>query len=315
MRMIAALFALAFAALLPSAGAVAQEYSGTRTIATESWVEEWDPTTQRWVRVADEPAELLGAAPATTVITTTIVNSVMVERTQTTTEAASSARYAQPLSPPRPAQAIAQYGPFRVLDKRRAAVVGSTDRFSPQFFDAMLDAHPELEVLELVEAPGTRHDIANLAVGRRIRAAGLATHVPEGGSVRSGAVELFLAGTTRTMADSAEFAVHSWRDDYGRQPGDFAEDHPANRLYLDYYVEMGMSEARARDFYAMTNSVPHAGALWLGAEQMRPWAWPEPNPPRVAEPSIDYADLEHAYASLGDIALLDASLDSGPALP
>jgi hypothetical protein len=123
----------------------------------------------------------------------------------------------------------------------------------------------------MIEAPGTRHDIANLQLGRMIRAAGLSTHVPNGGSVRSGAVELFLAGATRTMDDGALFAVHSWLDTYGREPGDFPEDHPANRLYLDYYVEMGMSETQARAFYAMTNSVSHVDALWLGASDMRGW--------------------------------------------
>lgn len=34
---------------------------------------------------------------------------------------------------------------------------------------------------------------------------------------------------------------------------------------------MGMSEAKARAFYAMTNSVPHSRALWFGPEQMGRW--------------------------------------------
>ena len=87
----------------------------------------------------------------------------------------------------------------------------------------------------MVEAPGTDNDIANLAVGRRIRAAGLATYVPRGGSVRSGAVELFLAGVERQIDDGAEFAVHSWLDNHGREANDFAADDPAHRLWSKVY--------------------------------------------------------------------------------
>jgi hypothetical protein len=138
----------------------------------------------------------------------------------------------------------------------------------------MLAAFPGLQVIEFADAPGTSNDIANLKLGRAIRAAGLATHVPEGGSARSGAVELFLAGTQRTVAPGALFAVHSWRDELGREPDDFAPDSPENRLYLDYYAEMGMTAEEAHDFYAMTNSVPHAGALWLEGKDMAQWIAP-----------------------------------------
>lgn len=276
-----ALFALLFGALaLPGIGA-AQDYPTTRTISTERWVEEWDPASQRWVRIDAAPGDALakaqGKAQAASVTTTHMVNGVVISETQTTIPVEGHERFALPLAKPQFGQSLAQYGPFRVLDHKRAAIVDSTDQTSPSWFDAMLRDYPGLEVLEMIEAPGTRHDLANLEVGRRIRAAGLRTYVPNGGSVRSGAVELFLAGTERVMEDSAQFAVHSWLDNYGREPRDFPEDHPANRLYLDYYVEMGMSEAQARGFYSMTNSVPHADALWLGADEMRPWVR-EPRP-------------------------------------
>ncbi len=166
---------------------------------------------------------------------------------------------------------VAQYGPFRVLDDRRVALVGETDATTPGYFRAMMRDFPDLEQLDMVECPGTRDDRANLQVGRMIRAAGLVTHVPAVGSVRSGAVELFLAGVERDIAQGAEFAVHSWMDAYGREADDFAMHAQENRQYLDYYREMGMSAEQARSFYAFTNSVPHARALWLDAGDMRRW--------------------------------------------
>ena len=71
----------------------------------------------------------------------------------------------------------------------RVALVGETDAATPGYFRAMMRDFPGIEQLDMVECPGTRDDRANLQVGRMIRAAGLVTHVPAVGSVRSGAVE------------------------------------------------------------------------------------------------------------------------------
>lgn len=166
---------------------------------------------------------------------------------------------------------IAAYGPFRVLDQTRAALVGVTDARSPAAFAAMMSAFPQIAHLEMVECPGTEDDRANLRLGRMIRAAGIATWVPMGGSVRSGGVELFLAGVQRHADAKAEFAVHAWIDVDGREAGDYAASAPENAKYLAYYRQMGLSEAEARAFYAMTNSVPHDGARWLDGTEMARW--------------------------------------------
>lgn len=181
---------------------------------------------------------------------------------------------------------LAEYGPFRVLDERRAALVDATDAASPGWFAAMLREYPALATLEMIECPGTADDRANMRVGRMIRAAGLETHVPRGGSVRSGAVELFLAGKARRIDEGAEFAVHSWKDEYGREADDFAAESPENRAYLDYYVEMGMERANAGAFYDLTNSAANGEALWLTGQEMRRWLGES-----APAPSIAYLDL------------------------
>lgn len=175
------------------------------------------------------------------------------------------------MMPPALPRGIAAYGPFRVLDATRAALVDVTDSRSPAQFAAMLKAHPGIEVLEMLECPGTEDDRANLALGRLIHGRGIATHVPAGGSVRSGGVELFLAGSQRRIDDGAEFAVHAWEDEDGREATDFPADAPQNRAYLDYYRDMGMTPQQASAFYAMTNSVSFEQAKWLTAADMRVW--------------------------------------------
>jgi hypothetical protein len=167
---------------------------------------------------------------------------------------------------------IARFGPFAVLDAGRAALVDETDTGSPAAFQSMLRSFPGIRVLEMIDCPGTVDDTANLALGRMIRAHGLETAVPPGGSVRSGAVELFLAGSARHAAPDAEFAVHSWRDDDGNEPQDFAAADPVNAAYIGYYREMGLSPRQAAAFYALTNSVANNEVLVLHTSDIAPYA-------------------------------------------
>ncbi|MEA3263113.1 MAG: alpha/beta hydrolase [Pseudomonadota bacterium] len=185
-------------------------------------------------------------------------------------EPAGSERFVGPLQVQAP-RGIAAFGPFRVLDATRAALVDVTDSASPAQFAAMVKAYPGISLIEMIECPGTEDDRANLRLGRMIRARGMATVVPAGGSVRSGGVELFLAGARRIADPAAEFAVHSWADEDGREARDYPADAPENRAYLDYYREMGMAPAQAQAFYAMTNSVPFSDAKWLSGAEMARW--------------------------------------------
>jgi hypothetical protein len=168
-------------------------------------------------------------------------------------------------SPPpmRQHSSFASFGPFTVVDATRAELNGSIESETPAQFRAMLRAFPGIRQIDMVDCPGTGDDEANLSLARMVRKAGIATYVPSGGSVRSGGVELFLAGAKRSAAPEAEFAVHSWLDEDGMEPDDFAENDPVNREYVDYYREMGMAPDKAKAFYALTNSVPHDDALYL----------------------------------------------------
>ena len=229
----------------------------------------------------------LAAVPASA---GTVVHEVVVEEW---TEAPAS-RFVSPALARAERSALAAYGPFRVLDESTAALVGVTDEDSPAYFRQMLRDHPGLATLTFIECPGTYDDRANLALGRMIRAAGFAAWVPEGGSVRSGAVELVLAGTSLRIDDGAEFAVHAWLDEDGYEARDYAADSPENRKYLAYYREMGMSADRAATFYAMTNSVPFEDARWLSGSEMRGWIGGEEDSAPQAAPRLAYLDLEPA---------------------
>jgi len=211
------------------------------------------------------------AAVATPAAAHRVVYETVIETAEGLEEDAAGGERFVTAPPAKVPNGIASFGPFRVLDANRAALVDETDTESPDQFAAMLRAYPAIATLELIEVPGTEDDRANLKLGRMIRAQGIATHVPDGGSVRSGGVELFIAGVRHTAAPSAEFAVHSWADEDGREARDYPADAPENRAYLNYYSEMGMDGAQASAFYAMTNAVPFAQARWMTAADMGRW--------------------------------------------
>lgn len=162
-----------------------------------------------------------------------------------------------------PSQAIASYGPFHIVAPDRAELFGEIGSDAPQQFAALLRAFPGVKQLVMVDCPGTDDDEANFRVAHLLRQAGIETYVPDGGSVRSGGVELFLAGVKRHAAPDAEFAVHSWIDSDGMEAKDFAANDPVHQSYLRFYHEVGMSPEKARAFYDMTNATPNGGAHYL----------------------------------------------------
>lgn len=224
------------------------------------------------------------------------------------TSAHTAGRYVSPQQEAAESDAIAAFGAFRVLDANTVALVDITTHRSPANFAAVLEAYPSIDTLEFIEAPGTHDDRANLRLGRMIRAHGIATRAPEGGSVRSGAVELFLAGVSREIDPASEFAVHGWLDDRGMGAEDYPLSAPEHRRYLNYYAEMGMAEEEAAAFYAMTNSVPFEDALWLTGSEMRGWM----DAGSQAELAGEAGSSEKAEAEIADLRL--AYLDLDPVL-
>jgi hypothetical protein len=158
--------------------------------------------------------------------------------------------------PPPVSAALQRFGPFAVINATTAELNGETDSDTPALFRRMLAAYPGIKRITMIECAGTVDDEANLDVARMIRHAGIDTHVPANGSVRSGGVELFMAGVRRTHDHGAEFGVHSWEDEEGHQAKDVPANDPVNREYVAYYQSVGLPADTARAFYAFTNATP-----------------------------------------------------------
>jgi hypothetical protein len=165
-------------------------------------------------------------------------------------------------------QSLGSYGPFRVVDGQTIVMDGAVDSATPRQFKTLLAAHPGVKMLKMVDCPGSEDDDANLLLARMVHKAGIATHVPSNGSIRSGAIELFLAGKERTSAPGAQFGVHSWQDDTGREARDYAEDDAVHTPYLSFYREVGFTPERAKAFYAFTNAASFSSIHYMTPDEL-----------------------------------------------
>ncbi|SIN59937.1 hypothetical protein SAMN02745824_0475 [Parasphingorhabdus marina DSM 22363] len=164
--------------------------------------------------------------------------------------------------------ALDQFGPFEVISPYLVHMRGTVDSDSPGQFAAMMRQYPGIRQIEMIDCSGSIDEDANLRLARQIRQAGINTHVPAHGSVRSGAVELFLSGIRHTADPGAEFVVHSWIDEDGVEASEYPANDPVHAEYLDYYAEMGVPRDKARAFYDLTNSVPFAEQLKLTSSDL-----------------------------------------------
>ena len=207
----------------------------------------------------------------TTVTTVTTVTETVIyedDATQGYTVAGSHSRLL-PYDFSSPEAGVQEYGPFRMISSDTAEMIGEVDSATPALFRQMLGAHPGIRTLQLTDVAGTVDDDANLRLARMIRAEGIGTYVPAGGSVRSGGVELFAAGAWRRADPGAEFVVHSWIDEDGYEANDFPMSDPVHQGYIQYYRDMGLSADNARAFYALTNSVAHDDQRRVTLDELR----------------------------------------------
>lgn len=183
-------------------------------------------------------------------------------------QASASVRSDHPTPAVTPAGRLARFGPFVVIDPSRAVLEGVTDRRSPAAFLDMLRHYPLLRELEMRDCPGTVDDAANLRLGRMIRQYRIATRVPEKGSVRSGAIELFLAGAERHAAGTARFVIHAWSAQGEVAGAGSSLSATMRETYTNYYRAMGMAAGGADEFYRRTMAVPARSGLSLTPDEL-----------------------------------------------
>lgn len=128
----------------------------------------------------------------------------------------------------------------------------------------LLSAHPDLTKIVLTNAPGSDDDDANLKAALLVHEAGVSTEVLANSEIASGAVDFFLAGKQRIVADGARLGVHSWGG--GDTPAaELPKDDEEHQKYLDYYRQIGIDEG----FYWFTLEAASADDIhWMTADEI-----------------------------------------------
>jgi len=155
------------------------------------------------------------------------------------------------------------FGIFSLQDETTAIMSGDINSKTPKHWDNFIKANAKINRIIMKICPGSADDEANLEVARAVRSQDVSIHLPADAEIASGAVDFFLAGTTRTREAGSKIGVHSWSD--GRKDAtDFPVGHENHLPYIDYYKEMGFTQEDADAFYYFTiNAAPAADIHWM----------------------------------------------------
>ena len=159
---------------------------------------------------------------------------------------------------------LTKYGIFHVEDNGTTVTMnGTIGGRTEKHWDNLVKDHPNVDRLVMGNCPGSKNDDANLRVSKKIYYQGMHIHLNSDSEIASGAVDMFLAGTARTIDSGARVGVHSWGG-IGKNGNELPEDDPERDKYINYYVSVGMAEQDARDFYFFTlNAAPANDMHWM----------------------------------------------------
>jgi len=155
------------------------------------------------------------------------------------------------------------------IEGEEAFMYGVIDHTTPGVVQALVDEHPEVTRIVMVDVPGSDDDPANLKASRLVREHGLETVVPSNGVIASGGVDFFTAGKTRVVEPCGKLGVHSWDED-GPDGGiilgnEVPRDHEIHAMFLEFYREMGIPG----DFYWFTlEAAPPQRIHWMSDEEI-----------------------------------------------
>lgn len=161
------------------------------------------------------------------------------------------------------------YGIFFFETEETVIIDGLIDSDIPEYWDNYIAAYPNTNQMIMKDCPGSIDDIANWEAGRKIYAQDIAIHLPADAVIASGAVDLFLSGTTRTREAGSQIGVHAWADGNDNEATDYPVGHDEHQGAIDYYIDMGFSQQEAENFYYFTINAASADDIhWMTDEEI-----------------------------------------------
>lgn len=144
-----------------------------------------------------------------------------------------------------------------------AVAIGYINSNTPSVVQSLINNHPNVTTIVMLNSGGSEDDQANLNASQMLRNAGYNMYLPSNGEIASGAVDMFFAGVRRVIDVGAQVGVHSWSD--GVNDATFYPvGHANHQPYIDYYVNMGLTQQESEAFYYFTiNAAPAASIYWM----------------------------------------------------
>lgn len=163
-----------------------------------------------------------------------------------------------------------QYGIFWVQDDGKTVIMNSHIRGSTlKNFNQMMEDYPNINLIKMMDVPGSVNDKINLLVAKRVHELGLSIHIMDYGLIASGGTDFFLAGKKRTVGHCVRIGVHSWAKSLKQTATDFPKGHEYHLPYINYYKSVGFDQQWAEDFYYYTiNSAPASDVHWMTDEEI-----------------------------------------------
>lgn len=151
------------------------------------------------------------------------------------------------------------------VDGDRLYVVGTLNTHAHTEISDMIGAHPELRTIVLQNVPGTTNVDATLMTAALIHAKGLNTHVPKGGLIASGGVDLFCGGRERTVEPGVWIGVHSWSSGEGVTGDSLEKSDAEHASQVTAFESLGCPVS----FYWYTvNAAPADGMYYMTREDL-----------------------------------------------
>ncbi|MGB1242226.1 MAG: hypothetical protein ACPG49_06875 [Chitinophagales bacterium] len=155
------------------------------------------------------------------------------------------------------------FGIFSAQNDSTVVMNGVIDENTPQYWENYISMFPRTNQMIMKDCPGSDDDESNLRVARKVRQQNLSIHLPANAEIASGAVDFFLAGTSRTREAGSKIGVHSWSD--GKNDATAFPRGDENHLpYIEYYQEMGFSQTASEALYYFTiEAAPAEDIHWM----------------------------------------------------
>lgn len=161
-----------------------------------------------------------------------------------------------------------QYGIFKIIDDSTIEMNGTIGNSTLDNFEEMIEDYPNLNIINIIEVPGSEDDETNLKVSKKVYDRNMSLHIIDNGFVASGGTDFFLAGNKRTIGTNVLIGVHSWSDGTN-EAASFPVGHANHQPYINYYQSIGFSQSDAESFYYFTiNAASAADIHWMTNDEI-----------------------------------------------